>query len=81
MITGRPKIQYRDEIISDLEELVLTVDEIADKYRISKRSVYIIAGEKGLDMALRRKLQRLTGDRDRIQEEIDHILRVFIPER
>lgn len=74
MVIGRPKIQYRNEIISDLTALVLTVDEIAAKYQISRRSVYVIAEEKGLDMTLRRKLRRLTRDINRIQDEIDHIL-------
>jgi hypothetical protein len=71
---ARPKIQHRDEIVSDLTELVLTVDEIAAKYRISRRSVYAIAEEKGLDMTLRTKLRRLTRDMNHIQDEIDRIL-------
>lgn len=67
MKTGRPRLYNRENIVVDLQNLNLTVDEIAEKHSTCKRTIYSIAVEAGIDMTLRSKVIR---ENDKIKEQI-----------
>jgi hypothetical protein len=70
MPTGRPRLDVRPGVISDIVLLDRSPVEIAERNGISLRSVYVIADEAGISMSLRSEIMRL----EQRKTELDKVI-------
>lgn len=77
MPTGRPQFRHRRSVVATLKSTQMTIDEIAENFGISRRTVYQIATEHNLNMALRSRVMRLIEEQKRIEDEINNLWKAF----